>query len=413
MSYVSHLRCVDCNSEYTDGQFRYYCPKCNGFLEVVYDIDRMKKELKREQFDCKSPNVLDRWIEFLPINNPAIISKVSLGEMVTPLLKAERLGKKLGLKNLWIKNESSFPTGSLKDRSMSVVVVKALEYGFDTVSIVSSGNAAASLSAYAARSGLKAVVFVARGNNSRLAKCRAYGSTIINVDAPYSVTEDLYFEAIDKYGWFDCSGIVNPFRLEGKKTLAYEICQALDWTSPDAVFVPTAFGSGCVSAWKGFNELKELGWISDTPRMYAVQPEECSPIVQAYERGSNDVNAVIPRPTVAASIAVGNPSIGGRKVIGTARESNGAVVGVEERLIIEAQQLLASYEGIFVEPSSATSVAAVMKELQKGNLSENDIIVASVTGIGLNDIDVVDKWAKNANNIEPTMESLASLLSKA
>jgi threonine synthase len=409
---VRSLTCVNCGREHDAREFRYFCADCRGFLDVTFDTDRIRESLARDDIDSRPPSIMHRWLEFLPIEDPLLIDRVTLGESVTPLVRAGRVARKLGLRNLYFKDESRFPTGSLKDRSMPLVVLKALEFGFGSVSIVSSGNAAASLSAYAARTGLRAVVFVAGGHSARLAKIRSYRPTLVQVNAPYSEAESLYLRAREEYGWYDCNGLINPFRLEGKKTLAHEICHALGWTVPDIVILPTAFGNGLVSAWRGFMELETIGWTSGKPAMFAAQPENCAPIARAWERGAANVEPVKALPTVAHSIAVGDPAIGGGRVLKVARESGGGVTALPEEMILEAQALLAGEEGLFVEPAGATGLATVMKMLAESSIERDALIVASITGEGLSDPGVVDRWAPGAQMIEPDMQSLKRALGR-
>ena len=412
MSHVRSLVCVNCGKEHDAREFRYFCQDCGGFLDVAFDTDAIKASVSRGEIDSRPQAIMRRWLEFLPIENTGLIDAVSLGESVTPLIRAGRVGRRLGLKNLYFKDESRFPTGSLKDRSMPLVVLKALEFGFSSVSIVSSGNAAASLSAYAAKAGLQAVVFVAGGHSARLAKIRSYRPTLVQVNAPYSETEALYLKAREEYGWYDCNGLINPFRLEGKKTLAHEICHALGWTVPDLVVLPTAFGNGLVSAWRGFLELEKIGWTRGRPAMIAAQPENCAPIARAWENGATTVEPVKPLPTVANSIAVSDPSIGGGRVLRVVRESGGGATGVPEELILEAQALLAGEEGLFVEPAGATGLATVMKMLAESRIERDALIVTSITGEGLNDPSVVERWAPDAQTIEPDVNSLRRVLDR-
>lgn len=412
MSYVKHLTCVNCGQAHSANEFRYLCTACNGFLDVQLDIEAIRKRLKRSDIDSRPPGVMQRWLEFLPIEKPDLIERVSIGESVTPLVKSERLARRLGLEHLYLKNESAFPTGSLKDRSMPLVVLKALEFGFDTVSIVSSGNAAASLSAYAARAGLKAVVFVAGGRTARLAKCRSYGSTLVHVEAPYSQVEELFMQARQAFGWYDCNGLINPFRLEGKKTFAHEVCHQLGWRVPDLVIMPIAFGNGLVSAWKGFAEIEEMGFATGRPAMWAAQPENCAPIVRAFESGASSVEPVNAQPTVASSIAVGNPEIGGKRVLNVARESGGGAVAASEGLILEAQALLAQEEGLFIEPSGASSLAGLMRLIREGRVRRDQVIVLSITGEGLNQPDALDAWAPEPHRVAPDLESLKRLMAR-
>jgi threonine synthase len=391
MSFVTNLRCGVCHAVQPKDVLVYTCPQCGGILEADYDYDAMRAALSKERIASRSPSILERWREFLPIEDERLIERVSLGERVSPLLKARKLGAWLGMDSLWIKNESAFPTGSLKDRSMPLVTLKALEFGAKTVSIVSSGNAAVSLSAYAARAGLEAVVFVSCANdtntgaddgasNVHLEKCRAYGARIHAFDVPYSEAERIYAEEVKKEQWFDCNGFINPWRLEGKKTLAHECCESLGWTAPDAVFMPIGYGTGFVSAIKGFAELRRLGWIDELPRVYGVQPAACAPFVRAFNAGRSRTEPVDALPTVAASIAANDPSLSGERVLRAAREAGGVLCAVTEQQIIDAQTLLARQEGILVESSAAVPLAALINALDTANLPRDTRTIISVTG---------------------------------
>lgn len=384
MSHVLCMRCHDCGREIDSSHFTFQCPGCQGFLDVVYDLDRVGRTVQRQDLLSRPANIMVKWLELLPVENPDLIPRVSLGEAPTPLLHARRLGRHLGLKHLLLKDETRFPTGTLKDRSMPLVVLKALEFGFSVVSIVSSGNAAASLGAYAARAGLRAVAFVAGEPSLKLLKCRAYHSLVVQVDAPYSEVDRLHARARAAFGWFDCNGLINPFRLEGKKTLAYEVVQDLGWQSPDIVLIPTAYGNGLISAWKGFNELEQLGWVDGRPALVAVQPQGCSPIAQAWDAGLTSTLPVVPSPTVAEAVAVADPSAGGERVLQAVRQSGGMVAAVPDELTLQAQSLLATHEGLFVEPSGALGMAGVIKLIGERKIPADAIVVVSITGTGAN-----------------------------
>lgn len=404
MSFVSGLKCLQCGKTYAKTEFNYTCGKCGGFLDVKYDYEALANALNLEELERRSHLILKKWLEFLPIEQPALIDRVTLGEYETPLLKYDKISDKLGLSNIYIKNDTYFPTCSLKDRSMPLMVLKALEFGFDTVSIVSSGNAASSLSAYAAKAGLKAVVFVS-GNPSveQLAKIAAYGPRLIWVNGSYNEVERLFIEAREEFKWFDCNGLVNPYRVDGKKTYAHEIASQLGWKAPDVFVITVAFGNGIVATWKGFKELHQLGLIKSLPRLIAVQPEACEPIAKAFREGKADVKPVTCAKTVAANIAIGNPDFGGKRVLEAVRESRGTVVSVSENAIIDACKTLGRDAGLFVEPAGALSIAGLMKLVQTKKIDREEVVIPVVTGHGANNPRFAVNTYKIPKAIEPKL----------
>ena len=380
---------------------------------MQYDFDAITRSIELKKLESRSNLLMKRWCEFLPIENPALIEKVTLGEHETPLLKSEKLGSELGLRNLYIKNDTYFPTASLKDRSMPLIVLKALEFGYDTVAIVSSGNAAASLAAYAAKAGLRAVTFVS-GNPpiEQLAKIKAYGPTIVWIKGPYDVVENLFTKAREKFGWFDCDGLVNPFRLEGKKIYAHEITLQLGWKVPDVFMMVVGFGNGIVAAWKGFKELYEMGIVKSLPRMIAVQPENCAPIAKAFAGGKEEVEPVKCGETVAQNIALGNPSIGGKRTLKAVRESNGLVLTVSDKEIIDAARELAQKEGLFVEPAGVLGVAALKQLVKDGKVEKDETIVPVITGHGMNNSRFAVANYRIPEAIEPSLEEVEKAVTR-
>jgi threonine synthase len=413
MSFAVGLKCLGCGGIYPHTEFRYTCPKCGGFLDVQYDYDAIAEAVDTEKLRYRSPLILKRWLEFLPIEKPSLIDTVSLGESETPLIRCDSLGEKLGLQNLFVKNDTNFPTCSLKDRSMPLVILKAIEFGYKTVTIASSGNAAASLAAYAAKAGLKAVVFVEdKAPAAKIAKIAIYEPTLVRVKGTYEDVERLLTEAVERFGWFDCDGLVNPFRCEAKKTYAYEIASQLDWREPDVVVMPVSFGNGIVAAWKGFRELKQMGFIDSLPCLVGVQPEACAPIAKAFREGQQEVRPVVPEKTVADALALGNPKFGGVRTLKAARESEGAVVAVSEDAIIGAMRLLAQKAGFFAEPAGAISIAGVEKLMEEGLIEKDEKVVSVITGHGLNSPDVALKICRPPMAIKPTLKEVERILEK-
>ncbi len=386
MSYVSGLRCISCGRPAPLAPFAYVCSACGGFLSVEYAYDRLREALTRDQLERRRGTILEQWLDFLPIERPDLIARVTLGEQPTPMTRAYRLQGPARHAEVWLKNDALFPTCSLKDRSMPLVTLKALELGRTAVGIVSSGNAAASLAAYAARADLHAIVFLSKHvSQSKLYKTMVYKPVGVQVLASYSEAEAHFQRARDEFGFFDCNGLVNPYRAEGKKTFAYEVARDLGWRSPAAVFMPTAYGNGIVAAWKGFKELKLLGFIDSLPAMVAVQPAVIAPIARAYELGQATVEAVPDAETLAEAVAVTDPVVGGRRVLETVRESGGKVIAVTEAEIADAMRILAEREGLAMEPAGVLGLAGMLNVIRDGNSYKGGSQVISLTGHGLND----------------------------
>ena len=351
-----------------------------------------------------------RWFDFFPVENRA--SVVSLGEGSTPLIPAPRLGAKIGIANLYLKNDTVLPTGSLKDRSNSVGMSVGRELGFATASVISTGNAAASVAAYAAAAGMHSVVMVPMGTApAKIIQAHAYGATVIVVDGrfDYEVAE-LYKSAVAEFGWYDCLSS-NPYRV-GKKSYAYELVDQLEGAVPDWVIHPTAGGTGILCMWQGFKELQALGWSSRLPKLVAAQSEAAAPFVAAMTHGSSAIAAVDARETVAESIQVGNPSALGDRALAALRESQGTAVALSDGEILEAQALTAKLAGIFAEPAAATSVAAAKKMRENASIDGDSVVVCHITGHGLKQPEAI-QLAENFTPIAPTLAALSEKLKRS
>jgi threonine synthase len=380
-------------------------------LDVEYDYDRMQGELSPADFDARRGSILEQWLEFLPVERPQLIARVTLGELPTPMFHARQLPPPADQAQIWLKNDAQFPTCSLKDRSMPLVILKAIELDRTAVGIVSSGNASASLAAYAARAGLHAVVFLGEHvSSSKLYKTMIYKPLGIQVMAGYTLAETFFQQAREEFGFFDCNGLVNPYRIEGKKTFAYETARDLGWRSPDAVFVPTGYGNGIVAAWKGFQELHRLGFIHSLPAMVAVQPAMCAPIARAYERGLSEVEPVPMAQSMAEAVCIDDPQIGGQRVLDVVRESDGMVVAVEEEKIAQAVRTLAEREGLAMEPGGAIGLAGALRLMRQGSPWAGGIQVVSLTGIGLNDLQRGSAMVGSPLQVEPSYEGARQAL---
>ena len=401
------LCCPSCG-ESPASEAVFHCVRCKRILEVNVEIAHLTRAEFQTMRESRDHSIW-RWFEFFPVEDRGSI--VSLGEGSTPLIHAARLGERLHISNLYLKNDTVLPTGSLKDRSNSVGLSVGKELGFTTATVMSTGNAAASVAAYSAAAGLKSVVLVPKGTApSKIIQARAYGATVIVVDGDFDYeVAKLYKAAIQEFGWYDCLSS-NPYRDEGKKSYAYEFVDQLDGRIPDWVIHPTAGGTGIYAMWKGFKEFLSLGWIERAPKLVAAQSEAAAPIVAALEKGLTDVEPVVARETVAESIQVGNPVSLGWRALAALRESKGTAVALSDDEILEAQFLTGSLAGIFAEPAAATSVAAAKKLRASGVIGSDDLVVCNLTGHGLKQPEAIRISKENLRPIAPTLEALREQL---
>ena len=408
MGLINSLRCPKCGHEEVSRTV-FQCAQCRSILEIQINIDH----LTRNDFEAmrrSRDRSIWRWFDFFPVEKRSSI--VSLGEGDTPLIHARRLGEKIGVANLYLKNDTVLPTGSLKDRSNSVGMSVAREWGVKTAAVMSTGNAAASVAAYAAAAGIESIVMVPRGTApSKIVQARAYGATVIVVAGDFdNEVAQLYKSALKEFGWYDCLSS-NPYRDEGKKSYAYEMADQFDGRVPDWVIHPTAGGTGIYAMWKGYKELLSLGWIERVPKLVAAQSEAAAPIVAAFQKELVDVEPVIARETVAESIQVGNPVSLGWCALAALRESKGTAVAVSDSEILEAQFLIGRLAGVFAEPAAATSVAATKKLRGRGMIGTDDTVVCNLTGHGLKQPEAVRFSEKEFTPIVPTLEALRSRIS--
>ena len=405
MTYVLALRCRQCGAQYPESP-QYVCEECFGPLEAMYDYDAIRAQVSREQI-AGGPRSIWRYEALLPAQrNP----RVDLHAGFTPLVRAEHLGRHLGLRNLYIKNDTVNPTFSFKDRVVAVASAKALEFGFDALACASTGNLAASVSAHAAKAGLPSYVFVPSDlEPAKITNAAVYGATIIAVDGNYDAANRLATEVGDEYGWAFVNVNMRPYYAEGSKTLAFEVAEQLGWRAPDRVFVPIASGSLYTKIWKGFNELLKVGLIDDVhTRMVGAQAEGCSPVAVAYAQGVSEVQPVKPR-TIAKSLAIGAPA-DGYYALKVARESGGSIECVDEDCVGEAMQLLASTEGIFAETAGGVTIAALQKLAAAGALDPDELIVAYVTGNGLKTQEAVTPRLARPLSIAPNLQAFQTAL---
>lgn len=373
--------CDRCQARFGLGQPENLCRECGGLLEIRYDLSAVPPDLRAQAAAARAARMW-RWRDLLPVGPAA--EPVSLGEGDTPLLAASGLGQRLGLRRLWLKNDTLMPTGSFKDRGFSLAVTVAAQLGLRRAFTYSSGNAGASLAAYAARAGIDATVLVEYlASPVKVAAIRGYGARVVSLRFGSSAEIFSALEAIAGKAPYSFVNFINPVRHEAMKTYAYEICEALDWRAPDVMLHPVGTGGGLYGAWKGFRELRELGWTDRVPRMIGVQPAACAPIVAAVGRGDALARpAGDPAATIAQSIAADAPIQQGERVLRAIRESGGTAVAVSDSQLTDAMRLLGR-EGILAEPSAAAPLAGLIECLRTAAVSAGSEAVCVITGSGL------------------------------
>ncbi len=375
--FATGLVCRQCGEESAIAP-RYYCDSCFGPLEVRYDYEAIRNHVTTAHV-AAGPSTIWRYRALLPVER----RPVDLGTGWTPLQRADRLADALGIRELWIKNDSVNPTFSFKDRNVSVAVNKALEFGFDTFACASTGNLAGSVAGFAARAGLKSYVFVPSDlEQNKLLSAAVYGTTLVTVDGNYDAVNRLCGQIADQYGWGFANINLRPFYSEGSKTMAFEIAEQLGWHAPDAVVVPMAGASLLTKIHKGFGEMVKVGWLDEArTRLIGAQPDGCSPVVKAFKDGREDISPVVP-DTIAKSLAIGDPA-DGYYALKAIRETGGEAEAVSDKDIVEGIRLLASTEGIFTETAGGTVVAVARKLREQGQLGAGDRTVLCITGNGL------------------------------
>src|SRR5437667_7552266 len=377
MSYVTGLRCRECGGE-TPVAPLHVCETCFGPLEVVYDYAAIRRVLTHELIASR-PRNLWRYRELLPIEGEP---QAGLHSGFTPLVRAERLGAALGVRELWVKDDSvNHPTFSYKDRVVSVAISSAIEFGFTTVSCASTGNLANAVSAHAARAGLRCFIFIpADLEQGKIIGSTIYGPCTVGIRGNYDDVNRLCSEVADKYGWAFVNINLRPYYTEGAKTYGFEIAEQLGWHLPQHVVVPTAGGTILPKVAKAFEELKKVGLIESThlPKIYTAQAAGCAPVIQALHKGSDHIAPVKPN-TIAKSIAIGNPA-DGYYVLRAVRDSGGWGEAVTDEEIVAGIRLLARTEGIFTEPAGGTTVAVTQKLIEQGRIPRGQPSAGTFTG---------------------------------
>ena len=409
MSKVLKLKCVKCGREYNEAEILYTCRDCgiDGILDVVLDYDSIRKELTHEYLKNNKDYSLWRYLPAIPLEKTGGIQPLQVGW--TPLYNIKSLSKETGLSSFFLKDDSRNPTASLKDRASAVGVAKAVELERSVMCAASTGNAASSLSGFAAVAGIKTYIFVPEtAPEAKVTQLLIYGSNVFLVKGTYDEAVELCFKAAEEFGWYNRSCAINPYLVEGKKTISYEICEQLSWKAPDIAVV--AVGDGCTigGVWKGFKECFELGLIDKFPKIVGVQAENSNPVTRAFNKNTYEFEYRVP-DTLADSISVGIPR-NGIKALNALHESGGYMVDVSDEEILAAMKILAQKTGVFGEPAGVTSFAGIMKMKELGLLNGDEKVVSIVSGSGLKDIKSAMKAAGEANHVEPDLNDLKRIV---
>jgi threonine synthase len=379
--FFTELTCSLCGKSYSKSQPQTVCRDCFRPLLANYDFAKVSASLNKEDLTARAPS-LWRYREVLPL--PLEEEPVTFSEGWTPLLPAPRFGAEIGLHDVWIKDESQNPTGSFKARGMSVAVSMAKHFGIKALAVPSAGNAAGALAAYAARAGLQAHLFMPKDTpKANIIESTAIGAEVTLVDGLITDCAREVAKRAKTENWFDLSTLKEPYRVEGKKTLGYEIAEQLNWQLPDVILYPTGGGTGLVGMWKAFNEMEELGWIlSKRPRMVAVQAAGCRPIVTAFESGQRFATEHLNPSTIASGLRVPK-AIGDFMILDAIHDSRGTAVAVTDRQMLQAVEEIGAAEGLFVAPESAACCAAAGMLARAGWIGPNEKVVIFNTGTGI------------------------------
>lgn len=385
--YVTHLECPKCKIKFNHKEVQQLCQECNSPLLVRYDLKMVKEEFKKEYLKTRCCN-LWRYRELLPIEKHSNV--VSLGEVMTPILKLEKLGKELGLKNLYLKDEGLNPGGSFKSRGAAVGISKAKELGIKDFAMPTNGNAGAAWAIYAAKADIKAHIVMPKDAPSITRnECAIAGANLTLVDGLISDAGKIVANVVKKYGFMDASTLKEPYRIEGKKTMGFEIAEQFNWQVPDVILYPTGGGVGLIGIYKALLELREIGFIGEKlPRLVAVQASNCAPIVKAFNENKKESQFWEDANTIAYGITVPK-AIGDFLVLEAIYETNGAAIAIDDKDILHYQEVLAKNEGLFVCPEGAATLAATVELYKNGWIKENEKIVLLNTGSGLKYPDTV------------------------
>ena len=403
-----HQVCINCKTTYGIDEIVYFCKKCGDILEIKLDLKEIAETLKSSDWKTKPLSVW-RYRNFMPIHEST--KPITLNEGGTGLHRSERLGAEFGVKNLYVKNEGENPTGSFKDRGMTVGVTKAVELGARHVICASTGNTSASLAAYAARAGIRCTVLIPSGKIAygKLSQAMIHGAKVLQVKGNFDEALEFVLKLAEKHKDIYLLNSINPFRIEGQKSLGFEICEQLNYEVPDRIIIPVGNAGNISAVWKGLKEFYELGLIKKLPKMTGIQAVGSAPIVQAIKNNSDKIIPVEQPETIATAIRIGAP-VSWKKAVNAIRESGGTAETVTDDEILNAQKTLARVEGIFVEPASASSIAGLNKLIKRGIIMEDEKVVCITTGHGLKDPDTAIKQSEKPIEVEADISAIETAL---
>ena len=409
MTYFTGLQCVHCGREYNTDEVEYYCAACgyhDGILDVRYDYDAMRKEFNSATLAANSDRSMWRYLPLLPVVDRTLIPHLQVGW--TPLYDATKVANELGVARCWVKDEGRNPTASFKDRASAMGVVKALEKKASRITCASTGNAASSLAGFAAAAGIPATIFVpARAPEAKLAQLLIYGAQVFSVQGTYDEAWELCMEAAAEFDWYNRNCAINPYLIEGKKTVSLELAEQFSALTPGSFpdWVVVSVGDGCTigGVWKGLKEMHTLGFIPQLPRILGAQAEGCMPFITAWKEGGDlipcDAN------TLADSIAVGHPR-NFSKGMKAVTESGGAFIAVSDEEILQSIPMLARKVGVFGEPAGVAGAAGVRRAVESGIIHRTESVTIIMTGNGLKDIQSAIRAAGRTISVQPIMEEV-------
>ncbi len=398
MSFVTHLECSRCSEKFSSDQLHNLCTSCQAPILVRYDLDRVGHQLSKTSL-LDRPADMWRYIEVLPVDREEDI--IGLGEGFTPLLRLPGLGKSLGLDHLFMKDEGVNPTGSFKARGITAAVSMAARLGAKSLCIPTAGNAGGALAAYASRGGLEAHVFMPDDTpTANVIESQVCGAHVTKVAGVISDAAALMAGKMEAEGWFDISTLKEPYRIEGKKTMGYELAEQFDWSLPDVVLYPTGGGTGLIGMWKAFAEMEEMGWIGpERPRMVTVQSDGCAPIVKAFDEGADTAEPWENAETLCSGIRVPK-AVGDFLMLQALRESNGTAVAVSDAEAFAALREAGQTEGIFICPEGAACFAALRKLADSGWVQDEERVVIFNTAAGAKYIDTIEEFERKSSREE-------------
>ncbi len=380
MSCIESLSCTKCNAEFPPKQVLELCPKCGGVMDPKYDLAKIAETTSPEKIGNRTPNTMWKWVEFLPVIDQRNI--VSAFEGGTPLAKMQWLGQEVGMKDLYVKDETKNPTLTFKDRGASATISKLKELGVREIGVSSEGNAACAFALYSQMAGIICHAYIpVDANPTKRELLLSLGADLHLVKGTIADAGRQASEDIREHGWYNAATFVTPYRHDGKGTMLMEILETLNWKSPDVLVYPTGGGVGIVGMWKAAKALEKLDWIQNFPRIIAVQPENCAPVVKAFHEGKNEVEEWRNPQTIAMGLRVPKP-LAGTLILKALRESQGSAIKVTEDQIISGQRNVLRLEGLVLEPSSSAAFAALPGMIESGMIDPSERVIVLATGSG-------------------------------